>query len=265
MEEIQSEVITWEKDENEKEEEEAQVEIWKYIFGFAEQSVVKCAIELGIAEAIEKHGKPMSLLELSSTLGCNPSYLNRIMRFLIHRKIFKTISTNHENYPYYVQTPLSRRLIRNGEHSMAALILLQSSPFMVAPWLSLSDFVLVNGNPSFKKVHGEDLWGYTASNLDHNNLFNHGMACDAKLVVDAIVEGCSEVFDGVNSLVDVGGGNGTTMSNLIKAFPWIRGINFDLHHVIEVAPKIEGVENVAGDMFTSVPKADVVFMKVCKY
>ncbi|KEH29115.1 acetylserotonin O-methyltransferase [Medicago truncatula] len=115
MEEIQSEVITWKKDENEKEEAEAQVEIWKYIFGFADQAVVKCAIELGIAEAIEKHGKPMSLLELSSTLGCNPSYLNRIMRFLIHRKIFKTISTNHENYPYYVQTPLSLTSSTTGD------------------------------------------------------------------------------------------------------------------------------------------------------
>ncbi|XP_058787169.1 acetylserotonin O-methyltransferase-like [Vicia villosa] len=262
MREMQSEV-KWEKkeEEEEKEEAEAQVEIWKYIFGFVELSVVKCAIQLGIAEAIENHKKPMSLLELSSSLKCDPSYLNRIMRFLVHRKIFKTISTNHDNYPSYVQTPLSRRLIRNGEHSMTALLLLESSPVMVAPWLSLSDRVLVNGNPSFKKAHGEDLWSYAASNIDHSNLLNDAMACDAKVVVPAIVEGCSELFDGVGSLVDVGGGNGTTLSILVKAFPWIQGINFDLPHVIDVAPKYDGVEHVAGDMFTSVPKADVVFFK----
>ncbi|KAI5406495.1 acetylserotonin O-methyltransferase [Lathyrus oleraceus] len=255
--------VAWEKKEEdeEKEEAEAQVEIWKYVFGFVEQSVVRCAIQLGIAEAIEKHKKPISLLELSSTLKCDPSYLNRIMRFLVHRKIFKNISTNHDNYPSYVQTPLSRRFIRNGEQSIAALLLLESSPVMVAPWLSLSDRVLVNGNPSFKKVHGEDVWRYAASNLDHSNLINDAMACDARVVVPAIAERCSELFDGVGSLVDVGGGNGTTLSILVKAFPWIRGINFDLPHVIDVAPKCDGVEHVAGDMFTTVPKADAVIFK----
>ncbi|CAI8597964.1 unnamed protein product [Vicia faba] len=257
MGENQSE-ITWEE---EKEEAEAQVEIWKYIFGFVEPSVVKCAIQLGIADAIEKHKKPISLLELSSTLKCDPSYLNRIMRFLVHRKIFKTISTNHDNYPSYVQTPLSRRLIRNGEDSMTALLLLQTSPVIVIPWLSLSDRVLVNGNPSFQKVHGEDLWGYAASNRDYSNLFNDAMACDAKVVVPAIIEGCSELFDGVKSVVDVGGGNGTTLNILVKTFPWIQGINFDLAHVIDVAPKYDGIQHVAGDMFTSVPKVDVVFLK----
>jgi hypothetical protein len=264
MGEIHSEV-TWEKEEEEKEEEQAQVEIWKYIFGFVELSVVKCAIELGIADAIEKYKKPMSLIELSTTLKCDPSYLNRIMRFLVHRKIFKTIHTNHDTYPSYVQTPLSRRLIRNGEKNMTAFLLLESSHVMVAPWLSLSGRVLVNGNPSFEKVHGEDVWRYAASNHDHSNLINDAMACDAKVVVPAIVKGCSEVFDGVGSLVDVGGGNGTTMSILVKAFPWIHGINFDLPHVIDVAPKYDGVEHVAGDMFASVPKADAVFIKVCSW
>lgn len=264
MGEVQREIITWEKEEEEKEEEEAQVEIWKYIFGFVELAVVKCAIQLGIAEAIENHKKPMSLLEISSTLNCDPSYLNRIMRFLTHRKIFKTIPSDHNDNPSYVQTPLSRRLISNSEKSMSALLLLESSHVMVAPWLSLSERVLVNGNPSFEKVNGEDIWRFAATNLDHSNLINDAMACDARVVVPAIVEGCSEVFDGVNSLVDVGGGNGTTISILAKAFPRIqRLINFDLPHVIVVAPKCDRVEHVAGDMFTSVPKADVAFVKVC--
>ncbi|CAI8597971.1 unnamed protein product [Vicia faba] len=262
MAEMQSEVTWLNKEENEeKEEAEAQVQIWKYIFGFVELSVVKCAIQLGIADAIEKHKKPISLLELSSTLKCDPSYLNRIMRFLVHRKIFKTISTNHNNYLSYVQTPLSRRLIQNGEHSMAAFLLLESSPVMVAPWLNLSDRVLINGNPSFKKVHGEDVWRYAASNLNHSNLINNAMACDTRAVVPVIIEGCSELFDGVKSMVDVGGGNGTTLNILVKAFSWIQGINFDLAHVIDVAPKCDGVEHVAGDMFTSVPKAEIVFLK----
>ena len=51
--------------------------------------VVKCAVELGIAEAIENHEGPMALSELSSTLGCVPFSLDRIMRFLVHHHFFK--------------------------------------------------------------------------------------------------------------------------------------------------------------------------------
>ena len=49
---------------------------------------------------------------------------------------------------------------------------------------------------------------------------------------------------------------------LVKAFPWLRGINFDQPHVVSLAGVISGVENVGGDMFESVPKADAAFLKV---
>ncbi|KAJ1439515.1 Winged helix-like DNA-binding domain superfamily [Sesbania bispinosa] len=260
MEEIQRELMLTPNKDEEREEAEAQVDIWKYIFGFAEVAVMRCAIELGIADTIESHGSPMTLLEISSTLGCDPSLLNRIMRFLTHRKIFKAIPTNH-GYLSYAQTPLSRRLMRNGEHSMAAFLLFETSPVALAPWYNLSSRVLINGNYPFEKAHGEDFWRYGATNIDHNNLFNEAMACDAKLVVPAIMKDCSEAFDGLRTLVDVGGGNGTTIHMLTKACPWIQGINFDLPHVINTAPKCDQVEHVASDMFLSVPKAHAAFLK----
>ncbi|KAK7401284.1 hypothetical protein VNO78_12645 [Psophocarpus tetragonolobus] len=250
-----------EKEEEEK-EREAEVDIWKYIFGFVEMAVVKCAIELGIAEAIEKHGSPMTVSELSSSLGCDSSLLNRIMRFLVNRKIFKALRDgNGEGCTVYCQSPLSRRLIRNRPNSMASFLLLESSPVMLAPWHSLSARVLANGNPSFEKAHGEDVWRYAASNLDHSNLINEAMACDARLVMPILIQSCREAFDGVNSVVDVGGGNGTAMRILAKAFPSIRVINFDLPHVIDEASPCDLVQHVPGDMFLSVPKADAVFLK----
>ncbi|KAE9597882.1 hypothetical protein Lal_00029557 [Lupinus albus] len=264
MGETQREIVSaLKKEEDSKEESQAQLDIWKYIFGFVEQAVVKCAIELGIAEAIESNGGPMTLSEISSTLGCDPSLLYRIMRFLTHRNIFKAIPTNTgtNNHGYsYAQTPLSRFLMRNDKHSMASFILLESSPVMLAPWHSLSACVLANGNTSFEKAHGQDVWKYAAANLDHSNLINDAMACHANLTVPAIIEGYSEAFDGINNLVDVGGGNGTAMSIVVKACSWIRAINFDLQHVIAEAPEIEGVEHVAGDMFVQVPEADAAFI-----
>ncbi|KAJ7980565.1 putative O-methyltransferase [Quillaja saponaria] len=151
--------------------------------------------------------------------------------------------------------------MRKGEHSMAAFVLLESSPVMLAPWHALSTRALVNVKSPFEKAHGEDIWSYAEDNLAHSQLINEAMACDARVAVPAIIENCGkELFDGVGTLVDVGGGNGTTMSLLIKACPWIQGINFDLPYVVAAAPKGEGVENVGGDMFQCVPKADAAFL-----
>ncbi|KAH7518340.1 hypothetical protein FEM48_Zijuj09G0161100 [Ziziphus jujuba var. spinosa] len=137
--------------------EQAKVEIWKYVFGYVEMAVVKSAIELGIAETIETHGNSITLSELSSTLGCSPSHLHRIMRFLIHRGIFKQTNTSQSASPAYSQTPLSRLLMRSGQvHSMAAFLLLESSPPMLAPWHGLSARIRSAGSSPFEAANGED-------------------------------------------------------------------------------------------------------------
>ncbi|KAI4353026.1 hypothetical protein L6164_002004 [Bauhinia variegata] len=219
MGETQKEVM-WEKEE----EEEAQVSMWKYIFGFSEMAVVRCAIDLKIADAIESHGSPMTLSQLSSTLDCDSSLLLRIMRFLIHRKIFKEIPTNHGS-PSYAQTPLS------------------------AP---------------FEKAHGEDFWSYSAANHGHSEIFNEAMASDTRFCVPMIIERCAEAFDGVNTVVDVAGGNGTAMGVLVKACPWIKAINFDCPHVVSAAKTYDGVEHVGGDMFPEFLKQMMSFLRKCR-
>ncbi|XP_021810397.1 3'-hydroxy-N-methyl-(S)-coclaurine 4'-O-methyltransferase 2-like isoform X1 [Prunus avium] len=244
----------------EKEEEHAKLEIWKYVFGFVEIAVVKCAIELGIADAIESHGSPMTLLELSSALRCDPSPLYRILRVLVHLKIFKEKPATQLGPKVYAQTPLSKRLLKSGENSMAAFILLESSPVMLAPWHGLSARIQGVSNPAFEAVHGEDVWSYAAANPNHSKLINEAMACDARVAVPAVLESCLEVFKGLETIVDVGGGDGTTLRLLVEACPWIRGVNFDLPHVVSVAQECDRIENVGGDMFDCVPKADAAII-----
>ncbi|TYI33907.1 hypothetical protein ES332_A04G167200v1 [Gossypium tomentosum] len=248
-----------------KEEARAEIKIWNYVFGYAKIAAVKCAIELGIADVIENYGSPMPLSELATALRCEPSRLHRIMRLMVHDRIFKQEPINQHTVGFS-STPLSRRLIKGGEKSMAAFILLMSGPTCLAPWHSLSARVLETGNniSPFEVANGKDLWSYTEANPDFSELLNNSMGCKARLTVQATIEGCPEVFDGVESLVDVGGGNGTALSLFVKAFPWIRGINFDLPHVVAVAEKSDGIENVGGDMFMSIPKADAAFLMFLK-
>ncbi|XP_010526871.1 PREDICTED: (R,S)-reticuline 7-O-methyltransferase-like [Tarenaya hassleriana] len=248
--------------EEEDEEAKASTEIWRYVFGFTDMAVVKCAIDLKIPEAIENHtSQPVTLADLSTAVSSSPPpLLRRIMRFLAHRGIFKEVLTK-DGIVGYLNTPLSRLMMSK---SMAPFILLETTPVMLAPWLNLSSVVSAvsgEGSPPFDAAHGKDVWAYAAENPGHSEIINQAMACDARRVVPAVAGACADVFNGASTVVDVGGGNGEALGILVKAFPWVKGLNFDLPHVVEAAEKFDGVENVGGDMFDSVPNADVVFIK----
>ncbi|KVI04793.1 acetylserotonin O-methyltransferase-like [Cynara cardunculus var. scolymus] len=242
-----------------EEEAVAQQEIWKYIFGFVPMALVKCSIDLGIPDILENHETPMTLAELASKLNCSQSVLYRIMRFLIHYKIFQEQPLSKTSVGY-AQTPLSRLLTRHGENTMVDLVLLETSPIMLAPWHKLSAWVLGNGNSPFEATHGKDLWGFNVENPGHSKLFNDAMACATRVEMAAVIEGCPGVFEGLKTMVDVGGGDGTALRCIVEACPWIKGINYDLPHVVSVAPTSTGVEHVSGNMFDYVPKADAVYL-----
>ncbi|KAL8162206.1 hypothetical protein V2J09_013695 [Rumex salicifolius] len=58
-------------------------------------------------------------------------------------------------------------------------------------------------------------------------------------------------IEGISTLVDVGGGIGSSLNMIISSYPSIKGVNFDLPHVVHNAPAYPGVEHVGGDMFSS--------------
>ncbi|KAL2474923.1 O-methyltransferase family protein [Abeliophyllum distichum] len=220
------------------EEGQAQIDIWNYVFGFTSMAVVKCAVDLGIPDVLEN---PMTLSELSSALGCSPSALYRIMRFLIHRGIFKKMTidrTDQLESIFYARMPLSRLLVRNGANSMTDILLLESSLVMLAPWHRLSARALENGTSSFQAANGEELWHYAVENSAHCKLIDNVLACMARTTVPAILDNHLEI--------------------LKESLLW--GINFDLPHVVSVCPHYDGVEHVGGNMFVCVPRADAAFL-----
>jgi hypothetical protein len=95
--------------------------------------------------------------------------------------------------------------------------------------------------------------------------FNDAMASDGRFVMDLIVRGHGgqDLFRGLASLVDVGGGSGGAAKAIAAAFPHVKCSVLELPHVVaSVPPGDGGVEFVAGDMFEHVPKADAVLLKV---
>jgi len=68
-------------------------------------------------------------------------------------------------------------------------------------------------------------------------------------------------------MVDVGGGQGTLISTILKAHPNVRGILFDLPRVVDVAQEeleragiADRCETVGGDIMLSVPAGGDIYL-----
>jgi caffeic acid 3-O-methyltransferase len=103
----------------------------------------------------------------------------------------------------------------------------------------LKDAVLEGGIP-FNKAHGMAAFEYHGKDLRFNKVFNKGMSDQSTITMKKILE-TYKGFVGLTSVVDVGGGTGAVLSMIVSKYPSIRGINFDLPHVIEDAPSYPGM------------------------
>nr|XP_027187902.1 probable O-methyltransferase 3 [Cicer arietinum] len=121
---------------------------------------------------------------------------------------------------------------------------------------------LTNDNQTaFETTHGMLFWDYAERESKINNLFNDAMASDARLVSSVVIEKCKEVFNGLESLVDVGGGTGTMAKALAKSFPQLECTVFDLPHVVVGLQGTDNLKYVGGDMFKEIPPADAILLK----
>ena len=245
---------------------QAQADIWKYMLSYVDSMAVKCAVELRIADIINMHNCPITLsqivADIPDALSSNVSYLKRIMRLLVRRKIFTEHHPSEGGDTKYGMTHLSRWLLQDSQMSLAPMLLMETHPRLMTPWHTISHCIK-DGGICFKKINGREIWDFASENPEFNKLFNDAMACTARIVMNTILSEYKHGFDSVGSLVDVGGGIGSGLAEIVKSYPHIKGINFDLPHVAATAPIYDGITHVGGDMFHSIPNADAIFMKVC--
>nr|QTZ19677.1 caffeic acid 3-O-methyltransferase [Bixa orellana] len=231
--------------------------------------VLKSAIELDLLEIMAKAGPStfLSPTEIASHLPSHnsdaPIMLDRILRLLA---CYSVLNCKTRTLPdgkverLYALAPVCKFLTKNQDGvSIAALNLMNQDKVLMESWYHLKDAVLEGGIP-FNKAYGMTAFEYHGTDPRFNKVFNKGMSDHSTITMKKILE-IYNGFEGLKSLVDVGGGTGATLNMIISNYPEIKGINFDLPHVIEDAPSYPGVEHVGGDMFVSVPKGDAIFMK----
>ncbi|KAM5557812.1 caffeic acid 3-O-methyltransferase [Rosa sericea] len=231
--------------------------------------VLKAAIELDLLEIMAKAGPGafLSTNDLASQLPTKnpeaPVMLDRMLRLLASYSILtyslRTLPDGKVERLYGLG-PVCKFLTKNEDGvSIAALCLMNQDKVLVESWYHLKDAVLDGGIP-FNKAYGMTAFDYHGTDPRFNKVFNKGMADHSTITMKKILE-TYKGFEGLTSIVDVGGGTGAVVNMIVSKYPSIKGINFDLPHVIEDAPQYPGVQHVGGDMFVSVPKGDAIFMK----
>jgi len=110
-------------------------------------------------------------------------------------------------------------------------------------WGSLLHNV-VTGDTAFNHGFEMGYWEYLAQNPQAHEAFNQAMSENSAKVLAAVVE--ADDFTGIETLVDVGGGQRALISGMLKANPTLRGILFDQPNVISGARSMLQDEGVAG-------------------
>ncbi|XVF36926.1 hypothetical protein REPUB_Repub19eG0101000 [Reevesia pubescens] len=248
--------------------------------------VLKSALELNIIDIISAAGDGtfLSPTEIASGLPTKnpdaPVLLDRMLRLLASYSILKCSVRTKESGEVerlYGAGPLCKFLVKNQDGgSVAPLFLLHHDKVFMESWYllpqnfnpffflsknlyHLNDVILEGGVP-FERVYGMTAFEYPGTDQRFNRVFNQAMSNHTTLIMRKILD-VYKGFDGVEVLVDVGGGIGVALTLISSKYPHIKAINFDLPHVLADAPTYSGVEHVGGDMFESVPKGDAIFMK----
>lgn len=133
-------------------------------------------------------------------------------------------------------------------------------------WARLDESVRT-GESIRKRSNANDDFTHLNDDTEAAVLFNRAMVGMTAPIAAALVRVID--FNGAKRVVDVGGGHGQLLASVLRAYPGLHGVLFDMAHATgAVAPCIEAAgladrcERVTGNFFDTVPRgADVYLLK----
>ncbi|CAF3816992.1 unnamed protein product, partial [Adineta steineri] len=237
--------------------------------------------ELGIADLFAAVDKPQTAEELAKKQGWNSEYLYRLLRTVTDADIVREIKSDQTIEPEkknrFELTEHGRLLTSDHPSKTRYLLCWELSPLVKTASNYLPNLIrdgptkgtgvqYVIGNQStfdfFQKKENKKI----ASD------FNEAMTCISKNYSQPLINTID--FGRFNKIVDIGGGLGLLLSQILKKYTTIQqGICFDLPSVIQQAKLVNEFDKqniskdryqfISGDMFdaTTIPQADVYIMK----
>ncbi|WP_433662907.1 methyltransferase [Nocardia sp. CA-128927] len=186
---------------------------------------IHAAAELGVADALADG--PRSGAELARTVGADEDALHRLLRLLIGHGIFTRRRDGR-----YALTPMARALRRDVDVSLRDAALFFGSPIHRDNWSHLADAVRT-GKPVGAALHGMSFFEHARTDRTLGTLFDNAMTSIGSLGLAPLLAAYD--FARYETLVDVGGGEGTMLAEILSRAPQSKGILFELPEVADAA------------------------------
>jgi len=184
---------------------------------------------------------PKSVEELAEQSKTHPDSLYRLLRMLASVGIFTETNKEEEkegsNKRKFEITPKAALLQSETKESIRNFALMFGLESFNKAINDLS-YSIETGENSFKHANGLDMFEYFQQNRNRKEaqIFNSAMAA----LTSSHVSSISSMYDfsQFNTVIDIGGGQGSFLSTLLKNNPNLSGILFDLPHAIESAKNL---------------------------
>jgi hypothetical protein len=211
-------------------------ELWDFLRGALMTRALAAVVDAGVPEALADGPRPVS------ALNGDPDTLHRLLRALASDGVF------HETEPgVFEHTESSRLLLAPGWSEFAHLF---GGVFLEAT----TELDASTSESPFQGRFGAGFWEWLAERPAERATFDAAMAGERDRAADRLA--ALDWREG-EVVVDVGGGNGTTLVELIQRRPELRGIVLDLPETVrDEAALGDRIEFVEGSFFDSVPTGD---------
>jgi hypothetical protein len=219
-------------------------------YGALSTQILCVAAQLGLAERLARDG-PITAMELAPKLAIDAALVERVLRALVSMNVCTELEGSR-----FQLTPLGEYLRPTHPDSVEARVLLNGQVFYQM-WGELIETVRT-GESGSQRIVGMPLYEYFVKAPQVGALFDRTMASAARYRHRPAVDAYD--FGQFRMVVDIGGGNGALMAEILQVHPQLTGIVYDLPRAAAAAQQTidaHGLTDrcrfVGGDAFETVP------------
>lgn len=215
------------------------------LFGFMLTKGIGVVAELGVSDALK--GGPLYYTDLASVVGANQRALHRVMRMMAGHGLY-----DEPKPGTFANNAASDLLRADHPHSMVGMAKMICGESHWQPWGRLEHTVRTGKSGAFH-AFGEEIftWFQKPQNKAEWDVFNDAMTSMSLGQAPLIAQGYD--FTRFHKIVDVGGGHGHLLKQVIAHAPGAQGVLFDMPDVVAGADLPGNIDRQGGDFFNEVP------------
>lgn len=194
------------------------IKLLKQIAAYRTSQCIGAVVELGIPRLLEQGPRPAD--ELARAANAHPELLARVLEHLVNEEVF-----GRDEDGRYFNLPASRFLVPGHTHSLHPWVTFELDPLYWRAWERLAEQLRTN-KPAFELAHGRSFFTWLAEDDAARKRFDDEMRAVSK-AMGGVVVGHLRFPEGT-TIVDVGGGDGSLLAQILVRNPGTKGLLFEL-------------------------------------